>query len=163
MVIPVLGDAIHTCRCKESQWHDMAFKIIRANQKPFLSGETCLSQRLVMINSILTVDTEDMDSLLREFKDVFERLHNLGGEYHININKAVSSIQHTPHRTLVARKERLRQKIQLESKEIITKVEKPTAWISSFVALVKPGKLGVCIDTKDLNKLFNNSSIKYQP
>ena len=121
-VIPVLGEATLTCSHKERQWQDILFKIIHANQKPLLSGETFLSLELVTISSIHTVETEDMDSFLREFKDVFEGLGNLRGEYHIDINKAVPTVQHAPRRTPIALKERLRQKIQeLESKPSLQK------------------------------------------
>ena len=110
-VIPVLGEATLTCSYKEGQWQDIMFKTICANQKPLLSGETCLSLGFISINSIHTVETEDMDSLLREFKDVFEGLGNMWGEYHIDTNKAVPLVQHTPRHTPIALKERLRQKI----------------------------------------------------
>lgn len=118
---------------------------------------------LITINSIHTAETEDIDSLklLREFKYVFKGLGSLWEEYHIDLNKAVPPVQHAPCHILIALKERLRQKIQeLESKVIITKVEEPTAWISSLVAMVKPGKLRLCIDLKNLNKAIQQP--KYQ-
>ena len=31
-------------------------------------------------------------------------------------------------------------------------VEEPTSWISNMVAIMKPGKLGLCIDPRDFNK-----------
>ena len=56
---------------------------------------------------------------------------------------------------------RLKQKLhEMESRDIITKVEEPTAWISSMVAVVKPRKVRVCIDPKDLNKAIQRP--KYQ-
>lgn len=36
--------------------------------------------------------------------------------------------------------------------EILTPVNKPTHWVSNMVTEVKPSKLKICIDTKDLNK-----------
>ena len=36
----------------------------------------------------------------------------------------------------------------MEQKGIIAKVDKPTAWISSLVAVVKPNKVRVCIDPR---------------
>ena len=48
----------------------------------------------------------------------------------------------------------------MEEKGIIAKVDKPTAWISSLVAVVKPNKVRVCIDPRDLNKAIQGP--KYQ-
>ena len=45
-------------------------------------------------------------------------------------------------------------------KGIIAKVDKPTAWISSLVTVVKPNKVRVCIDPRDLNKAIQRP--KYQ-
>ena len=70
-------------------------------------------------------------------------------------------VQHAPRRTPVALKKRLKQKIdKMEEKGIIAKVDKPTAWISSLVAVVKPNKVRVCIDPRDLNKAIQRP--KYQ-
>lgn len=98
---------------------------------------------------------------MQEYQDIFKGLGCLQGEHHIDIDKAVSPVQHAPRRTPVALKERLKQKIQeIESRGIIIKVKEPTAWISSMVAVVKPGKVRVCIDPKDLNKAIQRP--KYQ-
>ena len=98
---------------------------------------------------------------MEEYQDVFQGLGCLQGEHHIEINKAIPPVQHAPCRPPVALKERPKQKIQeMESKGIITKVEEPTEWISSMVAVVNPGKVRVCIDPKDLNKAIQRA--KYQ-
>jgi hypothetical protein len=38
---------------------------------------------------------------------------------------------------------------------VITPVTKPTSWVSSLVTVVKPDKLRVCIDQKNLNQYIN--------
>ena len=43
---------------------------------------------------------------------------------------------------------------------IIVKETQPTEWISSLVAVQKPGKLRVCIDPRDLNRAIKRP--KYQ-
>ena len=35
---------------------------------------------------------------------------------------------------------------------ILTPVNEPTNWVSSMVTVVKPDKLRICIDPKDLNR-----------
>jgi len=66
--------------------------------------------------------------------------------------KSVLPVQHVPRRVPVAMKECLKQKLsELTKQGIITKVEEPTSWISNMVAIMKPGKLRLCIDPRDLN------------
>ena len=51
------------------------------------------------------------------------------------------AVQDAPRRAPVAVKAKLKEKItELESKGIVTKVVEPTAWISSPVTVIKPGK-----------------------
>ena len=58
-------------------------------------------------------------------------------------------------------KERLKSKLEELTKQgIITKVQEPTAWISNIVTIMKPGKLQLCIDPRDLNKAIKRP--KYQ-
>ena len=127
-----------------------------------LSGHTYLKLGLISINNVCTVDeAASENSVLVEYNDVFEGLGCLQGDYHIDIDKSVLPVQHAPRRTPVALKKRLKQKIdEMEKKGIIAKVDEPTAWISSLVTVVKPNKVRVCIDPRDLNKAIQRP--KYQ-
>ena len=61
----------------------------------------------------------------------------------------------------MAMKEPLKQTLaELTKLGIVTKVEEPTPWISNMVAIMKPGKLRLCIDPRDLNKAIKRP--KYQ-
>ena len=42
----------------------------------------------------------------------------------------------------------------MEEDGYITKVEQPTKWVSSRVAVVRNGKGRICIDPSDLNKFM---------
>lgn len=48
----------------------------------------------------------------------------------------------------------------MERQGIIIKETEPTDWISSLVAVQKPGKLSVCTDPRDLNRAMKRP--KYQ-
>ena len=41
---------------------------------------------------------------------------------------------------------------EMEKQRIIVKETPPKEWISSLVAVQKPGKLRVCVDRRDLNR-----------
>ena len=160
-IIPVLGEVDLRCKVNERQ-ETITFKVISGKQKPLLSGHVCLKLGLISINNVGAVDAVGSEnSLLVQYKDVFEGLGCLQGDYHIDIDNSVPPVQHAPRRTPVALKKRLKQKIdEMEKKGIIAKVDEPTAWISSLVAVVKPNKVRVCIDPRDLNKAIQRP--KYQ-
>ena len=41
--------------------------------------------------------------------------------------------------------------------DILTLVSEPTDWVPSMVTVVKPNKLRICIDPKDLNRAIKRS------
>ena len=99
--------------------------------------------------------------MIDQYKDVFEGLGCLEGDYHIELDPSVSPVQHVPRRVPVALKEQLKIKLDsLVSQGIITPVTTPTPWISNLVDIKKSGKLRVCIDPRDLNKAIRRP--KYQ-
>ena len=90
---------------------------------------------------------------MRDFEDVSSGLGCLPGEYHIEIDPNIRPVQHTPRSVPVPLKAKLKEKIdEMEKEGIIIQESKPTDWISSLVAVQKPGKLRVCIDPQDLNR-----------
>ena len=96
--------------------------------------------------------------MLKDYSDVFEGLGRLPGKLHLEIDKTIEPVQHTPRKVPIATKEELRQKIlSMEKANILKKVDTPTDWISSMVAVKKPGKLRICICPKDLNKALKRN------
>ena len=112
------------------------------------------------MHSICNVATNSAN-LIKRYSDVFKGLGCLGDEYHIELDPTVSPVQHVPRRVPVAMKHRLKSKLEELTKQgIITKVQEPTPWISNIVKIMKPGKVRVCIDPRDLNKAIKRP--KYQ-
>ena len=109
-IIPVLGEVDLRCKVNERQ-ETITFKVISGKQKPLLSGHVCLKLGLISINNVCAVDAVGSEnSLLVQYKDVFEGLGCLQGDYHIDIDNSVPPVQHAPRRTPVALKKRLKQK-----------------------------------------------------
>ncbi|KAL9970565.1 hypothetical protein ACROYT_G022964 [Oculina patagonica] len=80
-------------------------------------------------------------------------LCSIPSEYHIEVDPDIKPVQHAPRRVPVPLKARLKEKIaEMEKQGIIVRETEPTDWISSLVAVQKPGKLRVCIDPRDLNR-----------
>ena len=91
--------------------------------------------------------------LLTEYKDVFEGLSDLPGEYHIVTDEAVKPVIHPPRRVPVSLREQIKAKLdEMVQRDIITSVTEPTPWVSTMLVVVKPDKLRICIDPSDLNR-----------
>ena len=77
----------------------------------------------------------------------------LRGKLHLEVNKITEPVQHTLRKVPIATKEELRQKIlSIEKANILKNLDTITDWISSMVAVKKPGKLHIYICPKDVNK-----------
>lgn len=60
-------------------------------------------------------------------------------------------VQHVPCRVPKTLKEKVMTAIrQMEKNRIIARLTVPTKWISSMVAIEKPGKFCICIDPSNL-------------
>ena len=139
------------------------FYVVDMNQTAILSAEACELLKLLTVNVVSHVDVTRPEPLsqkqiLTEYKDVFEGLGELPGEYHIELDPTVKPVQHLPRRVPQALKEDIRSKIDsLVKRGVLTKVTDPTEWISNMVAVKKPGKLRICIDPRDLNQAIKRS------
>lgn len=95
----------------------------------------------------------DSAALLDKFKNVFEGLRDLLGEYHIVTDAAVPPVVIPPRCAPMALPERIKKKLgEMVENDIITTVSKPTERVSSTLAVVKPKKLRKCLDPRDLNR-----------
>ena len=159
MVINTLG----VCTLQgvyQNNTYPLHFKVIEGDQKPLLSGNTCIDLGLITMHTVRNV-TDKCSNLIAQYHDVFEGLGCMGDAYHIDIDSAIPPVQHLPRRVPVAMKEPLKCKLsELTKRGIIIKVEEPTPWISNMVAIMKPNKLRLCIDPRDLNRAIKRP--KYQ-
>lgn len=156
-LVTALGEYRAQCVYKGKSYN-LDFKVIQGDQRPLLSGKTCQALGMIKID---TVNATQPIDLIDQYKDVFEGLGCLEGDYHIELDPTVLPVQHVPRRVPVALKEQLKIKLDsLVAQGIITPVTTPTPWISNLVAIKKPGKLRVCIDPRDLNKAIHRP--KYQ-
>ena len=145
------------------------FDILENAPWPIVDGETCIKQgwiSLSVVQSVHSVNSKHyepltLDELVKEYEDVFTGLGCLPGEYHIKVDTNIAPVQDVPRHVPVPLKAKLKTKIEeMEKQGIIVKETGPTEWISSLVAVQKPGKLRVCIDPRDLNKAIKRP--KYQ-
>jgi hypothetical protein len=145
--------------CFEGLKDPIVFEVIdtKVEQRPLIGVDTCLNLGLVRISeSVNAVDNLRItkETLERDFGEVFKGLGEMPGVYEIQMDPDVMPVQHRPRKVPVALKEDVIAKLkQLEEHGVISRVEEPTPWISSLVALRKPnGSIRPCLDPKDLNK-----------
>lgn len=100
-----------------------------------------------------------LDTVLKNFKDVFEGIGELPGEYTIHTNKDVLPVVHPPRRLPISLPEHVKQELDaMVIANIITPVSEPTKWVSSMVVVEKKNnKIRICLDPRDLNKVIMRS------
>ena len=159
-VVEPLGSYTFTVSLNSGSECKISFDILENAPWSIVDGNTCIKQGWISLGSdqfLHSLNSEkyeplSFDKLMRDFEDVFTGLGCLPGEYHIEIDPSIRPVQHTPRCMPVPLKAKLKEKIdEMEKEGIIIQETKPTDWISSLVAVQKPGKLRVCIDPQDLN------------
>ena len=145
-ILPILGQCKLTCEGK-----DLEFFVVRTNQSPILCFKA--SQELGLIKVILNINKAD--SLVKQYKDVFEGLGCLKTPYRIKVDLSVHPTICPPRNKPVALKSRIKEELdRMEQMKVIKKEEEPTEWVNAMVVVEKPRtkKLRICLDPRPLNK-----------
>ena len=76
------------------------------------------------------------------------------GEYNIKTDPTVPPVQHGRWKVPIEYKEEIEKELaEMVQQGIITKQTEPTSWVSSLTYPKKAnGKLGICLDPKDLEQ-----------
>jgi hypothetical protein len=91
--------------------------------------------------------------LLKGYDELFTGLGCLPGEHTIEIDRSYTPVVHPPRRVPLALKEQIKEELQrMEDAGVIVKQTEPTDWVNSMVTVIKPEKIRVCIDPRDLNR-----------
>ncbi|XP_033760786.1 uncharacterized protein K02A2.6-like [Pecten maximus] len=106
---------------------------------------------------IVDIDQENIisaeDELTRDFPDLVRTTGTLPGENSLSIDESAKGVIHPTRKLPAAIKPKAKEKLrEMEENDYITKVDKPTEWVSSMVVNVKGDKIRICIDPRDLNK-----------
>lgn len=152
--IPVKGERDLKC-AYDGNSYLLNFKIVETtNEVPLLSGESSIKMGVIQIGcKDETLHFTQSRDLINEYKDVFEGLGCLPGEYKLTIDETVTPVKHAARRVPINVKRELKKKLtELEQRGIIDNVSEPTDWISSMVIVKKPHKLRICVDPRDLNQ-----------
>ena len=146
-------------KVKEMQ-KPIQFEVVETSLRPYplLGCETCIGMNIVQVPDHAYAMKEKQgittEEILEQYDEIFKGVGVMEGEYDIEINKTVKPVQHRPRRTPIMMRDDIIKKVkELEKYGILSRVEEPTEWISSQVAVRKPnGSIRLCLDPKDLNK-----------
>ena len=101
------------------------------------------------------------DELVRCYPEVFAKdLGNLPGTVHLRVDEnaepSVMALRQIP----TALREKFKAELhRLENLGVLTKVDEPTAWVSTVViATKKSGALRICIDPRPLNQAWKRET-----
>lgn len=141
----------------------LKFQVIEDKCKPLLSAETCKKLQLICLNVSVPESLHQMsespmqnllsrEELLSKYHEVFSGLGHIG-DTKIVMDKNITPLQHSPRCVPLALQKDVKKKIlDLEEKGIIKKSVEPSECISGMAIVVKPQKIQICLDPKDLNR-----------
>lgn len=136
------------------------FEILDIAQENVLSGTTAEALGLIACLDLLGSagaggSTECVPAGLDDFPELSRTTGTLPGKYTIKLEPNARGVVHPVRRQPAALREKIIEKLhEMEKDGYITKVEQPTEWVSSMVAAVRNGKVRICIDPSDLNKVI---------
>ena len=135
------------------------------DHKPLLGFETIQMLKLMPVNmdNVLTVNNQP--KILTEaevttvYKDVFAGEGRFEEKLHLEVNKEVPPTKLPVRKVPIALKKPIKEKLdRLVRLDAFAKVDVPTDWISSMVAVKKSdGSIRLCIDPKPLNKALKRN------
>lgn len=154
---------------KNGKSYETEFVVLEREAMPLLGSETIQEMDLVKVQleNILSIEIKDhmyrkpltKEMLLLEYPDVFEGTGKFEDPYHLEIDENAVPVVHPPRKVPVALKAELKEELErLQALEIIAPVSEPTPWVSSMVIARKSnGRLRICLDPKDLNRVLRRS------
>ena len=148
---------------KNNVTYQTEFVVINEDCVPLLGNRTLQDMQLMewKDENILSVGQYvplSKEQIFTEFPEVFHGTGKFEGKYHLVVDEGVEPVVHPPRKVPVALKPLLKKEpSRLEAMNIIAPVSEPTPWVSSCLMVVKPNKVRICIDPKDLNKALKRS------
>ncbi|XP_042568238.1 uncharacterized protein LOC122134965 [Cyprinus carpio] len=120
-----------------------------------LGRQACVQLDLIRkVDALAPSSPTTKTELLSRYASVFQGLGQFPGLHHIHTDPSIPPVIHGCRKIPYAVHDRLKETLDdLEKRGVISKVSKPTAWVSSLcITEKKNGALRVCLDPRDLNK-----------
>ena len=147
-----IGKATLLVGTKE-KFSPVEFQVVDHQAQPVLGLQTCLE--LQLIKRMYTVNSDDPNQLLNEYRDVFEGLGCLPGDYNIQLQDNAKPVIHPPRKIPFAQRSKVKKELDRMVRDgVIEPVNEPSDWVNSIVVAEKANKkdVRICLDPRDLNK-----------
>ena len=149
--LSVKGKVTYTAEYKR-KYYPIEFVIVNERAPALLGLETSIELGLVKrVNKV-----EKEESVLEEFKDVFQGLGRLKQKHSIRLKHECEPVIHPARIAPYRLQEQFDKTLcDMESNKIITKVTELTEWVNPIVTVRKPSSaLRICLDPLGLNKVI---------
>jgi len=129
---------------RQGTTHSLHFYMLQKSPvTPILGRASCLGMNLIKIidsDAIHGVETTAQnlffDIVLKSFRDVFEGIGTLPGEYTIKTNNDIAPVVHPPRRLPIALQDAVKNELDsLVEARVLAPISKPTRWVSSMVVV----------------------------
>lgn len=153
----VAGKIVLTLEHKH-KLYPIEFYIVHVKSVPILGLNALTQMNLVQrIHSLQTDSvkhTKHSQNPLEKYKDVFQGVGAIPGEYNIQLQADATPVVYPVRRVPESLKPKLKESLDsMVRNNIIAAVEEPTDWVNSLVIVEKPDKsLRICLDPRELNK-----------
>ena len=136
---------------KDKQY-SLEFCVVNKPVQAILGLRACEEMKLIQrIEEMSEISVKAECKFFNVYEDVFST-SSVGCPpvtHHIEIDRNVKPVVHAPRKVPAALRPKVQEELnRMEKLDVIT----PTEWVSSLVTVVKPNKIRLCIDPKDLNK-----------
>ena len=169
--IPTRGVVTLPCEHKGNVYN-VQFHVVEVEAPAVLSAQTCKEMGLlVRIHQLQDSQPKEQhcipecptvanQNVLHEYSDLFQGLGCISGEHTIKVDPSIPSVVHPPRKVPVSLKDKIKDELDhMEQTGVIVRQPEPTDWVNSMVAVVKPNKIRICIDPRDLNKVIQREHL----
>ena len=153
--LKVLGKDTIDCNYK-GETFPVEFQILQEYGCPVLSCKTSHDMGLVKLVLAVEETADSAKAIIEEYEEIFSGIGNMTEPYKIQLESGAVPVVHPPRRVPVALRDKVKAELErMEKANIIQKVDEPTGWVNSMVVVPKPnGKVRICLDPRDLNKVI---------
>ena len=146
------------CECKGNTFQ-VNFHVVEMEAPTVLGAQTCKDLGLLARVHLVQQQSpskcpEGMaQKMYEQYLDLFQGLGCLPGEHTIKVDSNISPVVHPSRKVPLSVKEKIKEELdRMEKAEVVVKQKEPTDWVNSMVIVVKPNKLRICFDPRDLNE-----------
>ena len=131
--------------------------VIAGNAESLLGRDSSFKLKvLTQVNSVNQDSNSELDSLLKEYSDIFEGLGRVNNfEHKIAIDPAeVKPVSQHLRRIPISQTEAVNNELdRMLEQDVIEEVHEPSHWVSNLVIVPKKsGEFRVCCDLREVNK-----------